>query len=232
LPNLLADPGFELNTGWTYGGLSQRSSDEAYAGSWSALLRERKGDAIEPDGSSTRTAENIAVVAGREYYIRFRWFGATFEDPNTPITLSMNHRLGAGFVEVDTWSTPIGNHDTWQPRNYVFTALGTSIDFRFTTDTTQSVINYVYHLDGFVLDDRLAVQDIEHFDERGLTRLVHAAALPDDPTTNARATFTYYADDFDNLQTVTTTVAGNTGGSYATTFTWDADNVSSRTAWS
>lgn len=142
----LQDPGFELGVGWSYIGLATRTTDQAYAGSYSAELRSRKGSLILPDGTSQILSETLTVTDATEYALTIWVY------PATPRTTGVNLEIvtvdGNGATTVETITATDLSDDTWTQVTTLFTTSGTSLAIRIRSIfAAASVYNTVFYVD-------------------------------------------------------------------------------------
>lgn len=119
--NLITDPSFELNTGWTYAGGAHRAKKEVRTGNWEAHITNTDEYILQ---------ENIAVLPETEYVFEFWHNGET----DTGIHAELIPDVGSTIREPAVGSTTgVG---TWQRIRKTFTTeAGTStIDIKILCD--------------------------------------------------------------------------------------------------
>ena len=154
MANELTDPSFELGTGWVYSGKGARTTDQALAGSYSAVCQTLAGDIILPDGQSTISQTGVTLVSGAAYGISF-WFL-----PVTPADVDFRVLADNGsgsYATLETFSTPATG--SWIYANYAITAAGTSGKLRFRSLATGlGVVNARFYIDSVFFGDSVAIK--------------------------------------------------------------------------
>lgn len=152
--SLLTNPGLEDGTdGITLAGLAEVSSDTARSGTYSGLLRSRKGVIGQPDGTSEIRWDAVVADTSREYTLFYFYNGDSANQVGIPLIVEVK------YVETpDVWTevdrvTVAEKESGWAGRgSFTITPAAGAIYVRFRTgSTTVSLYNTRWYIDDIIL---------------------------------------------------------------------------------